>query len=333
MSERASHAADRAPSLTDRLQHHDDLMREHPLIDTSREGVQPPSHPSASSNRTSSAHSGSDFLLASTGIEKQFLRVPVELIDENPYNARHIYRAERVAELSESIGAHGQDHPGIATIRNGRYVLAAGHYRLRAIKVRNLATMDLMIHEGLSDRNLYEASYRENSEREIQTPMDNALAWRGLLDRGVYDNETAIAEATGMSLPNVNKTLSLLKLSPPVLDLVRENPSSFALSALYELTLFEKVGPSDQALSLAQRLSQGEIGRTEVNEARRRFEDARTRKQKEMARAFKIVSHAGPEIGVIKEWDSGKVLLEVQMDDPQHRSELVAMLKERFGVR
>jgi ParB family chromosome partitioning protein len=34
----------------------------------------------------------------------------------------------------------------------GRYVLVAGHYRLAAIRQAGLPTMDVMVHDGLSDR-------------------------------------------------------------------------------------------------------------------------------------------------------------------------------------
>ena len=89
----------------------------------------------------------------------RFERIPVDLIDVNPYNARKIYRPQRIGELSESIVANGQMQPGIATVRDGgRYVLVAGHYRLAAIRQAGLPTMDVMVHDGLSDLSLIHIS-------------------------------------------------------------------------------------------------------------------------------------------------------------------------------
>jgi ParB family chromosome partitioning protein len=257
--------------------------------------------------------------------------VSLDLIEPNPFNARKIYRPERVSELAASISAHGQEIPGVATVREGRYILAAGHYRLRALKLLGAKTMAVMIHEGLTDRELYAHSYRENAEREAQTSLDNALSWRELLNQGVYSSETEIAEATSQSLPNVNKTLAALRLSPQVLDVVKEDPKVFALSALYELALYEGVAGQAKALVMAKLVFAGEAGRKEIQEARAQIESPRERKRKETSRQYKI-QREGQQIGSLKEWDSGKVALEVVIADTKDRAALVTELKERFGV-
>ncbi|MEI6715287.1 MAG: ParB/RepB/Spo0J family partition protein [Verrucomicrobiota bacterium] len=257
-------------------------------------------------------------------------QVPVSLIDPNPYNARKIYRTERVSELAASIGAHGQEIPGVATIRDGRYILAAGHYRLRALKVIGAQNMALMVREGLTDRDLYEQSFRENSQRESQSALDNAISWKALLDQGVYGSETEIAEITGISLPNVNKTLSILRLSSPVITLVSEDPDKFAMSVLYELALYEECAGPERALAMAHMVQSEKIGRKEINEARQSLVSPKKRKTKEISRQHKITQQ-GVQIGSIKEWDSGKVTLEVTLVDPQHRSALVNELRSRFG--
>ena len=58
-----------------------------------------------------------------------------------------------------------RDTPGTATIRNGRFILAAGHYRRHALIALRAPTMLLVIKEDITDRELYELSYRENSGR------------------------------------------------------------------------------------------------------------------------------------------------------------------------
>jgi ParB family chromosome partitioning protein len=55
------------------------------------------------------------------------------------------------------------------------------------------------------------------------------LAWRNLIDKGVYSSETEIAEVTGYSLPSINKTMAILGLPEPILAIVRENPYSSKL--------------------------------------------------------------------------------------------------------
>lgn len=260
-----------------------------------------------------------------------FARVPVEEIDPNPFNARQIYHPERVKEMATSILASGQLMPGLATKRDGRTVLAAGHYRWKGIRTAGLPYMNLMIHEGLSDQELYKISFKENDERTAQSPLDNALSWKRLLDDSVYPNESAIAEATGISLPNINKTLSILRLSENTLEFVRQKPEQYALSALYELVLLEKAAGPDVAGQMARKLSEEDIGRKEVAELRAQYENPKPRKTKENSRQYKIHID-GRHAGFIKEWDSGKVALEVNLADPPARERLVAELKSRFNL-
>ncbi len=263
----------------------------------------------------------------------RFERIPVDLIDANPYNARRIYRPQRIGELSESIVANGQMQPGIATVREGgRYVLVAGHYRLAAIRQAGLPTMDVMVHDGLSDRDLFEYSYRENSERDSQSALDDAMAWREMLDRKVYPNETALAGVVRKSLANVNRTLSILKLSAPLLDLVGQNPEAFPMSCLSELVLLEAVAGTKTALVFAEKVGQGEIGRKEIIEARTRIETPKSRKRKEISRQYKIHVADGTEIGALKEWKSGRVSLDVVVSSSADRVALVNELKRRFSI-
>ncbi len=311
MADRVARATESAPDISDRLRHAQALANANPAV-----AVQPAPKAPPIYNEDGS----------------RFLSVPIELVDPNPYNARKIYRPERVNELAASIGAHGQDVPGIATDRDGRYILAAGHYRWRAIKLLGLKTMDLMVHSGLSDKDLFAYSYRENAERESQTALDNALSWDELLRSKLYQSETELAEVTGMSLPNINKTLRILTLSAPVLDLVKEDPAAFALSTLYELALFESAANlPDASLDLAKLIKDGQAGRKEIQEARSRLSNQKQRKVKETSRQYKI-QHDGQSIGFVKSWDSGRVALDVTIADPTERNEILELLKNRFGI-
>lgn len=314
MASRVSKAADSSPDIAQRLRHAREVVKEHPLL-ADNENVDTQLRPQLTLARDTTYRS-----------------VDVDLIDPNPYNARRIYLPERVNALAASIGAHGQDVPGIATYRDGRYLLAAGHYRLRAIKTLGLKTMNLMIHENLTDKDLYAYSYRENAEREGQTALDNALCWRDLLDSKIYSSETDLAEATGLSLPNINKTLRILSLSESVLEIVREDPAVFPLSALYELALLEAAAQSSEiAIELAMLVKSGDAGRKEIQEARSRLENPRKRKPKETSRQYKIY-RGGQSIGFVKGWDSGRIALDVVIGDPAERNDILELLKTRFGI-
>ncbi|WP_423200755.1 ParB/Sulfiredoxin domain-containing protein (plasmid) [Cupriavidus sp. H19C3] len=264
--------------------------------------------------------------------EPYYEETDIALVDENPFNARRLYHPERVHELAASIRADGQLVPGIATIRNGRRILAGGHYRLRALKVAGKSKIRLLIHPGLSDQQLYQLSYKENAEREQQTPLDNAIAWEALIKDGVYGSESAIAEVTGMSLPNVNKTLSILKLSQPILEIVKERPESFALTTLYQLRLLEGAAGSTVATDMALKVRDEAAVAKDVEIVRTRYETRPARKTKETSRQHKLVGPDGTNVGVLKDWDSGKVTFEITLKDAAKRQELIEELKAKFSA-
>jgi ParB family chromosome partitioning protein len=130
----------------------------------------------------------------------------------------------------------------------------------------------------------------------------------------------------------VNRTLSILKLSAPVLDLVGQNPEAFPMSCLSELVLLEAVAGTKTALAFAEKIGQGEMGRKEIIEARTRIETPKSRKRKEISRQYKIHVSDGTQIGALKEWDSGRVSLDVVVSSATDRVALVNELKKRFSI-
>jgi ParB family transcriptional regulator, chromosome partitioning protein len=68
-----------------------------------------------------------------------------------------------------------------------------------------------------------------------------------------------------------------------------------------------------------------------VEALRSQLEKGGQRKRKEVSRQYKI-SQGAVQIGVIKEWDSGKLSLEIKLPDPKERSALLDELKRRFHL-
>lgn len=257
--------------------------------------------------------------------------VPLDQIDTNPYNARHIYREERVKEMAISLASDGQFLPAIATLRNDRYVLAAGHYRFRGARLAGIPHLKIILRPEMSDRELYELSYKENAEREGESALDNAISWSKALNDKLYQTMRELADAMGVPAPTVTKTLTLLNLPESTLDEVREEPTAFGFSVLYELLQYSQYADREQTLKMAKQIRAGEVSRRDIEQARKALEHPKVRKTREGARKYSIVSN-DIQIGSLKDWDSGKVLLEVKIDDPSKRVELVAELCKRFGI-
>jgi len=257
--------------------------------------------------------------------------VPLDQIDPNPHNARYVYREERVKEMAISLASGGQVVPAVATMRNGRCVLLAGHYRYKGAKLAGIPHLNLVIRKDVTDRQMFELSFAENHEREGQSALDNALAWRHALDKKLYKTVAELAEANALSEPTVNKTLKILELPTAVIEEIKLDPNSFGMSVLYALLQLSKKITEEETVELVKKVRNGEASRRDIEEARARLEKPANRKQREGARQYRIV-HGEQQLGWIKDWDSGKVMLQVNLTDPIKRAELVAELCKRFGL-
>ncbi|MDC8773451.1 ParB/RepB/Spo0J family partition protein [Roseateles albus] len=262
------------------------------------------------------------------------ISAPLDKVHENPLNARHIYNPDVVKELAASIATRGQMVPASAIIHPtipNEFLLIDGHYRKKALVAAGHHVMDLVIRPHEGDIELYRMSWLLNEERNAQSPLDNAFAWRKLINKGLVQSEGQIAELLGVSLSTVNKTLALLGLPSAALDKMRERPEKFGVFAGYELTLAAKKLNEPELVSLVDRIVAEDLSSREVAAIRAKLETGDKRKRKETSRQYKI-QRSGQQIGSLKEWDSGKVALEVVMADPKERAALVAELRTRFGL-
>lgn len=316
MLERVTAASNVAPSLTSRFQQAAAAVAEH-------QGTMPPK-----AGQGDAPAADAEPVLGVKGLQgkPRHVTAKIDQIDETSSNARRIYRPQRVKEIAASIAANGQETPGFATMRDGRYLLAAGGYRIRGLKAINAKTMELLVWDNLTDRELYELSYRENKEREGHSALDDALAWRDQIEKGIFAGEADIVASTGLSESSVNKTMAILKFSSTILNIVTEDPEAFKLSVLYELYLYEQVAGDQKAAVLARHILEGKCSRQQIIDARALVSTPKHRKQKEQSRQYKI-DGAGLERGVLKEWDSGKIALELDVKDPLKRTQLVEALR------
>ena len=259
--------------------------------------------------------------------------VDIDLVGDNPYNARQIYDAEIVRERAESIAVNGQMTPAPACVdpdNPGRYILIGGHYRKRGLLRANKSKIELKLLDVKGKLDLYRLSYMENDQREDGTALDDAMSWRKLLEDSIAKTHDDIATVTGKSRPVIVKTLALLDLPASVMDILIDKPARFNLTAGYELVRIAKIS-EQAAVETAKRVVSDEgMSTRELTNLLERLNQPE-RKRKETSRQHKIIRN-GCEVGAIKDWDSGRVMLDVKVDDPQERAQLVTMLRERFGL-
>jgi ParB family chromosome partitioning protein len=266
--------------------------------------------------------------------DKAVLRVPLALVHDNPLNARHIYDPDAVKALAASIATRGQlvpapaaRHPSIP----GHVVLIDGHYRKRALLAAGKTEIECVLQDVSNELDMYRMSYLINEERNAQSPLDNALAWQKLLVEQKVADGAGVAELTGLSTAAVAKTMAFLKLPEAALAKLREAPGKFGIAVGYEIYQLSKLLSEKELLELMQRTLDEDLSSRALESLRSKLEDAKPRKKKEVSRQYRI--RAGKtQIGFIKEWDSGRVALDINLVDPKEREALVEELKRRFQI-
>lgn len=281
-------------------------------------------------------HAASNFSaeIEQLGSTTPWIAAPLDVIHDNPYNARVIYRTEVIQMLAASISTKSQLVPALAVKHPtipGHYQLIDGHYRKKALLLTGLNVMNLVLIASGDAIHNYKLSYTANEQRTGSTALDNAYAWKNLMDTGKIKEYKDIGEIVGVSPATITKTISLLNLPATALARIREVPDKIGVAIGYEITQFSKILSEEKLLHLINKIVVEDLSSRAVEQMRNKSEEGVSRKPKELARAYKIQKDS-QSIGSIKEWDSGKVVLEVTLTNVHDRTALVNELKNRFSI-
>lgn len=127
--------------------------------------------------------------------------------------ARKNFPDDTIEELTESIKRHGVLQPLVVReLTKGKYELIAGERRFRAAKGAGLKEVPVVIIEA-DDKKVAELGLIENLQREDLSPLDEAMAFRRMLDEYGYSQEN-LGEAVGKSRSYIANSLRLLTLAP-----------------------------------------------------------------------------------------------------------------------
>jgi ParB family chromosome partitioning protein len=144
--------------------------------------------------------------------------VDIDLIDPNPEQPRTRFLESALDELAASIRSNGIVQP-IVVRRNGdRYQIVAGERRWRAAQKAGLRRVPVTLKE-ISDEKLLEVALIENIQRQELNVVEEARAYRKLLDNIGFTQEE-LSERVGKDRSMISTALRLLKLPEQVLEFV-----------------------------------------------------------------------------------------------------------------
>ena len=152
--------------------------------------------------------------------ENSITVINLSLIDPKSDQPRKLFRKEPLEELASSIKENGLLQPILVREYqdSGRYQIIAGERRFRASKIAGLAEIPVIILDK-DDQKVAEISLIENIQREDLNPIEEAMAYKALLDDYNLTQEE-LSEKVGKSRSAIANAIRLLDLPEDVLDMV-----------------------------------------------------------------------------------------------------------------
>ena len=174
--------------------------------------------------------------------------LPVEKIVPNPNQPRRDFAPEALQELASSIRQKGIIQPLVVrAIGSDRFEIVAGERRWRAAQLAQLHEVPVVVRE-FSDAEVIEVAIIENIQRADLNAIEEALAYRQLMERFGHTQEK-LAEALSKSRSHIANLLRLLNLPEDVQGFVREGK----LSAGHARALITSANASELARQVIAR--------------------------------------------------------------------------------
>jgi len=228
------------------------------------------------------------------------LDLELDRISPNPRQPRASIEEGALAELADSIRRHGVLEPIIVTRSGNGYTLVAGERRWRAARLAGLRKIPAVVKDA-SPQELLELALVENIQRQDLSPLEEAAAYRQLLEEHGLTQEE-VARRVGKSRSAVANSLRLLNLPPEAKVALEEG----RITEGHARTLLSLSTTGEQLALLASLLASGATVREAEEAARRRSSTRKPRGSAHSAELSEIESRLRELLGTRVELHHGR---------------------------
>ena len=257
--------------------------------------------------------------------------VPLGKLVPNPDQPRKTFDEAALDELAASIRLHGIIQPVIVEeAGDGTFLIIAGERRYKAAERAGLREVPVVVRTFTPEKKL-EIALIENVQREDLNPVEEAEAYRGLMDAASLSQEE-VAEKVGKSRPTVANALRLLKLPADILEALRRGDltSGHARAVLSvtnpagQTALFRRI--LDEGLSVRQ----AEAAAADLNAGKQSESSKKPEKSRKILDADladmeqKLIGYLGTKVQLKGDVKKGTITIEYySMDDLERVFELM----------
>lgn len=252
--------------------------------------------------------------------DRSKLMISLNKIKANREQPRRSFDNEKILELSKSIKNHGIIQPLILKQEDDSYIIVAGERRWRAAKLAGLKEVPAIIMD-LTDKQLLELSLIENIQREDLNPIEEAKAFKKLLNDFNLTQES-LSETLGKSRTAITNTMRLLNLDERVQDYIVDG----VISEGHGRTL---LGLKDSNLQyeIAQKVIDDKISVRELEKLVKSYLIAKVERvpKEEILMPYykdireKLENYFGTKVSIERKKNKGKIEIEYYSDEDLQR--------------
>lgn len=146
--------------------------------------------------------------------KKALQQCGIEEVQPNPFQPRKAFSDEQLQELVDSIREKGILQPLLVRRKSDGYELIAGERRWRAAQRAGLREIPILVRD-VSDSEMLEISLIENIQRENLNPIEEAEAYKRLMEQ-FHLTQEEISKKVGKDRTTIANMVRLLRLPPEI---------------------------------------------------------------------------------------------------------------------
>lgn len=246
----------------------------------------------------------------------------IDSIKPSKYQPREEFNKQKLNELISSIKEKGVIQPVLVRSSGEGYELITGERRLRAAKALGMDEVPALVRE-VDDADALGLALIENIQREELNPIEEAHAYRRLMDEFEYTQEK-IGKVVGRDNTSISNSIRLLSLPKKIQDYV----SGGALSVGHAKVLLSLTSSEAQLDFSRQVIKKGLSVRSLENLLRKKRPFKRRAVVDSNLRAIEegLQQILGTKVRIIRQIKRGKIEIEFYSDQDLER--IINILKK-----
>jgi len=218
--------------------------------------------------------------------KEEIVDISLDELRPNPYQPRKLFNDDALSELSESIKEHGVFQPIIVKKSIKGYEIIAGERRVRASKLAGRETIPAIIRD-FTDEQMMEISLLENLQRENLNPLEEALAYKNLIDK-LCLTQDELSKRVGKSRSHITNIIGILRLPAEVQKMIASEKLTMS-----HAKILSKLNSEEEIIDMAHKIVEGNLPVHELEDMTANVEKKNKieRKVKSTSAEFKYVEN------------------------------------------